>query len=320
MMKKCFLSVIAITFALAVIMVPGQGLAVPGATANGTASIDYNSLTFTFLGTLTFFDATGGNLQGSLSGVDVSMGGVGDPYHSDAIDGLPWGNTSVLPPAGVHNFSTAADTVEGRAYTNVTDPALAELFASANVALTNSSFPVPPSPPNPPPLELPFNGIGSVDLAQAVFMGEFTADVDGLLTVTANYSLLYNLGLLPGVGSGSFANAYVDAGLALYDFNGVDPFTGQSPLLASGFDLVSGMQPFLSGAINGPGTSKSDSASGLLTLTYPLIALDATNNPIVYDFEAFVTAKSSAAVPEPATLILLVSGMLGLAAFRKKFV
>lgn len=321
MMKKTFFATIVATLVLAVFMMPGQGLANPGATAYGEASIGYNSLTFSRTD-LNWLDPTGLDTRGSLAGVSVTMGGIQDPYHSNTIDGAPWVDISVAPPESTHNFSTPADTVEGSAYTNVTNPAKSGLFASGNVALTHSSFVVPTTIPPQTPLDLPYNGIGSVDLAQAFFGGLFTVPIDGVLQITASYSLFYQLGLLPVTGSGAFANAYVDAGLALYDFNGIDPITGQSPLLASGIDLALGIQPFLSGAINGPGPgSGTGSSSGTLTLAYNLSALDPTTGaPMVYDFEAFVTAKSAASVPEPATLILLVSGMLGLAAFRKKFV
>jgi hypothetical protein len=162
---------------------------------------------------------------------------------------------------------------------------------------------------------LPVGGIGSVDLAQALFGGLFTVPTDGVLTITASYSLLQQLNLVvPGINN--FANSYVDAGLALYDFNGFDPLTQQSPLLAS--DIRS-----LSNALTVPGSftftdSSSTNPFGLLTLTYNLIALDPLGAPIVYDFEASVTAKSAAQTPEPMTLILLGSGLAGLAIFRKR--
>lgn len=319
MMKKTFFASMAAALALAVFMTPCQSLAVEGATAYGEASIGYNSLAFSRTD-LSWLDPFGLDTRGSKSGVSVAMGGIMDPYHTNTIDGAPWGDTSMTPPESAHNFSTPADTVEGRAYTNLTNSTQAQLFSSANVALTHSSFVVPAGQT---PLDLPYNGIGSVDLAEALFGGLFTVPIDGLLQITASYSLFYNLGLLPVTGSGAFANAYVDAGLALYDFNADADATGQQPLLASGLDLALGIQPFLSGAINGPGPgSGTYSSSGFLTLAYNLVALDPRDptgaTPMVYDFEAFVTSKSAASVPEPGTLILLVSGILGLAAFRRK--
>ncbi len=320
-MKKCFQATVVITFVLSVLMLPTPGLAVQGATAYGEASIGYNSLTFSRTD-LNWFDMTFVlplDTRGSNAGVSVTMGGVTDPYHSNFIDVAPWGNVSMLPPESAHNFSTPANTVVGSAYTNVTNTLQPALFSNANVALTNSSFPVPAGQT---PVQEPVSGIGSVDLAQALFGGQFTVLTNGLLTITASYSLLYNLGLLPFVGSNAFANAYVDAGLALYDLNGFDSATQQSPLLAS--DVR-----FLSGAINLPGSASGSDSDvinplGPLTLTYSLLALDPRDpkglTPMIYDFEASVKAQSSAKVPEPMSVLLLLSGLAGLAIFKKRFV
>jgi hypothetical protein len=297
-MKKWIINGVAAFLILAVVLLPGAGFALT-VSSSGSASIDWSLLSFTLSNNATV-DWTANGLfgpgvstQGSFSAVTA---GVNEqPVIYDAVDfnDGAWTNTAAAFTSTVGTNSAAGTANTGTPATAF-DPATAfaanSINASSNVALNSKAT------------------TGDV-FAQGVLSGQFTVSADSVLTVTVPYALaltmLSDLGALTN-------SAAVTTGLVLSDFNTTDPSTGQSLILKQDVQTLFNL-------INGTGSFAS-SQSGLLTLTYGLFALDTFGNPFVYDFEASATASASAqSVPEPATLILLGSGMAFLAIFRKRF-
>jgi hypothetical protein len=265
--------------------------ALPWGTSDGTASINYNSITFSRTD-LNWFDNTvipPLDMRGSLSGAAVTLNGISDPFNTTFIDGAPWGDTSITK-----TVSDLTGSATANAYTNVTNTALPSLYSQGNVTMFTP-------------------GSGSVDISQAGFFGQFTVPTNGILTITAQYQLAHSLAFNGTPGSG-FASSSVAAGLTLSDFWGYDPATGQSPILASNTGeltkLINGLSLF----------SYSATGDGLLTLTYNLLAIDPTTGlPFVYDFEAWTSATGAVApVPLPSSLLFLLTGMPGLWMLRKR--
>ncbi len=172
-------------------------------------------------------------------------------------------------------------TVTGSASTTVPVQGNTTHAAAANISLTNV-------------------GTATVDVAQAVLSGQFTVAAQTTLTITAQYLLAASL-LNDFSSFLSSAYADVSAGLTLSDFD--------TALLLQADERF---YPFI---LNGLGTVGPFSESGTLSISWDLIP------GVTYDFEAqaSVAANAEANVPEPASLILIGSGLLGLAGFRKKF-
>lgn len=139
-------------------------------------------------------------------------------------------------------------------------------------------------------------GNAGVNIAQALLLGQFTVDTATTLNIFADYSLAMTL--FNNVTNS--LNSYVDVsvGLALSNFDTGALFTSDSRFFSM----------YRTGLVT-PTDSFSD--TGQLHLAYNLVP------GVVYDFEAQASTKSS--VPEPMSLILLASGMAGLAIFRKRF-
>jgi hypothetical protein len=123
-------------------------------------------------------------------------------------------------------------------------------------------------------------------LAQAVLSGQFFVTTPTTLSASAAYALAQTL-----LGVGGFAYNDVSVSLLLEDFD-----TGA---------LIAQDQRFF--AYNADGTYTSN---GTLSLPSTLLPIG------TYNFEA--EASTFAQVPEPGSLILIGTGLLGLFAFRKK--
>jgi hypothetical protein len=240
-----------------------------------------------------WIDSTGADMRGSLSGVGTILNGDPEIYNADYADGVPWQNTFVTFTQG-----TVPNTVKGTADTHSSqvaaiDPNTSQLivppFAAANRLFASSNL----------ALSTPLT-TGSI-FAQALLGGQFTVPTATNLTVSLSYSLLISLFSLGG--NSNYAEAI--AGLYLYDFN-------TEAVLA--FD-----ENILSQLINGDGSFSNSLLNQTLTLTWLL------DPAVTYDFEAFATVNADAAVaappavPEPISMVLLGTGMLGLAILRKRF-
>jgi hypothetical protein len=297
-MKKCFLTAILIAFALSVIMMPVSSLA--SITSSGSANINWSSLSFTITdstGEEVEPDWTAGNgveTRWSHSAGTTGINSTADPYEGiDSNDGgmPPWTNTFGISTKflGLNNVTGSADTYSPPTLYDPEAPVDANrIFASSNLTLSSGQT------------------TGDI-FAQAVLGGDFTVPTDAFLQVSVPYSLLLQL----TSSSRGFNSADVFAGLALYDFSTTDPLTGQSLLLQQD-------EQSLPGFLTGNGSIGPLSQNGTLNLTYNLLEEDQFGNPFVYDFEAYATAKANASVPEPMSLLLLLSGLAGLAIVRKQ--
>jgi hypothetical protein len=258
---------------LAIVAGPAPGYA--SLSVSSVASLDWSLVSFS-RADLNWFDMTAVpplDTRGSLSSVSTTLGGLTDPYNSSFIDGAPWGTTT----ATWSPIANAVTTVTGHGETSTS-----LLLASAQI---QSTVPI----------------WASVDLAQAMFSGQFSVLTAGLLTVSVPYALSETI--TNDIAAIDILTALI-VGLTLSDFNTTDPVTGQSLILASSSDSYSA-------AILGAG-SDLFSRAGTLTLSLNLVP------GMIYDFEAF--AGTMASVPEPGTLLLLSCGLIGLGVFRRRLV
>ena len=300
-MKKRLFGNLVLAFILAVVVLPAQANADVTSSASATLGLPVVTAADA-TGAPVVIDwtaGTGADTWGSFSGVSTTLNGDIEPYNADYAEGVPWQNTyttftqgtvpnTVTGSADTHSSSTPAINPS----TGVPDPPFAaadRLFASSALALSTAQT------------------TGSI-FAEAVLGVQFTVPVDATLTVSLPYSLLISLFSI----GGDFNYTDAIAALYLYDFFTTDPITGQSLVLAF-------QEQVLSWILTGDGNIGPLAQSGTLNLQYSLLA------GTVYDFEASATVHADAgvpvgaAVPEPISLVLLGSGMIGLAIFRKRF-
>jgi hypothetical protein len=312
MLKEWLFKNLLVVLVLSIVVTPAMVMAAESSSASANLSVPvFTAVDVT--GAPVTIDWTAGGLfgppgnldtRGSQSGVATTLTGTIESHNSDFADGAPWQNTYITTSQGIapntvagsadtHSSLTPADTplliggvpqldpITG-APLFVTLPA-DRLFASSNVALGTSLM------------------SGSV-FAQALLGGQFTVLTAATLSVSLTYQLLLDL-----ISSGDFNYADAIAALYLYDFYASDPIDPQQSLL-----YASAVSPPLAQLMNGAGTFNSGLVTGPLTLSWNLVP------GVVYDFEASATVNADAAVPEPISMVLLGTGMLGLAILRKR--
>ena len=295
-LKKIISFVICLGF-LGVMFLPGPCFALTSEFGLADMTWNYSTLTYT--------DGTGasvpvnwvidpavGDSRNSFSSAAIRLNGVEtDPGNSDFVEGA-WALTGLST-----SLSDASGTVGGSGLTQPTGG----ITRGAIQAIS----------------DITLNSVGSADvfIAQAAFTGQFTVPSAGTLSILAPYLLQLTL----NSGSFGFSAGDVSVGLVLSNFDITDPATGQSLILVS--DIRSHAD-----SIIGAGSStytESSVGSGVLPANMPDLAIlnFALSPGINYDFEAFASTTASAAeVPEPGTLFLLGSGLIGLGtALRKKF-
>jgi hypothetical protein len=281
-MKKSFLSTIVVTFALAVIMMPGIGLAT--VDVQGTAYMTWDAVAFA--NSVNWIDPAAGDMRGSFSAANVTLNGA-NVNDSDSIDAAPWGTTGFST-----TLTNTAGSISGQGYT--TGAGIQESISS--ITLTGPAT-------------------ASVDLAQGVLSGQFTVSQVTPLDILADFNLL--MSLFSDTIHNFLSFVSVSVGFTLSDFNQTDDTTGQSLVLASdsrdfSMSLIgTGSDSF---SLDFTNNVQSPGSYVPLHLTYSL------QPNVTYDFEAQVSTVASATVPEPMSIFLLLSGIAGLAIFKKQFV
>jgi len=288
-MRKSLFTVMVGFFLAVMFMMPGGSQA--NVSSSATALLNWSQATFTVSGpvggavpvldwTAAGLYGLGADTRGSFSSVSTNYNGTVDPFA--AVDAVDGAPWQKTFAAA--NPLTAPYSLAGSADTHsLMTPSDAAALAPDRIYASSNLL-----------LNTPL--LTDAVSAQAILSGQFAVSANATLSVTVPYLITLAMNGSPG-------SSYATAALVLSDFWGFDPKTGQSPVL---------FQDVQSLVLNG-------SQSGTLTLNYALTALDITGAPFIYDFEASATANSST-VPLPPALMLFGSGLIGLAAFRNRFI
>jgi len=143
----------------------------------------------------------------------------------------------------------------------------------------------------------------SVDIAQAVLSGQFTVAATMTLNILADYLLQMSL-FNSNIGESSYVDVLAE--LTLENFDTGEALTSASSQIQSLSLIDAGTQSFT--------YNFQSQGYAPLSLTWDLVP------GITYDFRADVsTVAYATSVPEPMSILLLLSGIAGLAIFRKQF-
>ena len=267
-MRKLLFKNLLLALVLAVIVVPGTGLAAP-VMSQGQASLTWDSLTFS--AGINWTDPAADPSSHSGSWVTLN-GDFTDPGASDTFEG------GFVPTTFTANLTSGTNSVTGNASTTVASGVGGTVqSATSNISLNTI-------------------GTASVNIAEADLTGQFTVLTTLNFSVTVDYLISQ---LLASVDGGS---AYNDVLVLL----SLDDALGNE--LASDFRFY----PML---IDGAG-NYTFSEIGTLSL----LNLNLSPGDYFFTADASTVANASlASVPEPISLVLLGSGMIGLAILRKRF-